>query len=108
MSQERLEQLRSMLADEPGDLFLRYAIALEHKRMGAMEEAVHDLEGILRDEPRHVASYYQLAVMLADLDRPQEAIEVCDAGSLQCIVTGDRKARVELLALRDQLSGDLP
>jgi predicted Zn-dependent protease len=108
MSQERLEQLRSMLADEPGDLFLRYAIALELKRMGAMEQSIMDLEGILRDEPGHVASYYQLAVMLADLGRTHEAIEACDAGSLQCIIKGDRKARMELLALREQLSEDLP
>ena len=29
MSAERLAQLRALLADEPGDAFLRYAIALE-------------------------------------------------------------------------------
>jgi tetratricopeptide (TPR) repeat protein len=107
MSRDRLEQLRAMLAEEPGDLFLRYAIALEHKRMGAMEQAVLQLEDILREEPGHLPSYYQLAVMLADLGRSQEAIEACNAGSLRCIVAGDRKARLELLALKDQISGDL-
>ncbi len=108
MSEERLGQLRSMLAEEPGDLFLRYAIALEHKRMGAMEQAIADLEAILHDDAKHIPSYYQLALLRADLGQITEAITVCDAGSLQCIVTGDRKARQELIALRDQLAEDLP
>lgn len=45
MSNERLDQLRAMLAEEPGDLFLRYAIALELKRAGSMELAIADLQG---------------------------------------------------------------
>ena len=56
MSAERLAQLRALLADEPGDAFLRYAIALELKRVGNMEEAVADLEALLRDHPAHVPS----------------------------------------------------
>jgi thioredoxin-like negative regulator of GroEL len=103
MSAERLQQLRSMLAEEPGDLFLRYAIALELKRAGDMEQAIADLESILQEDPKHIASYYQLATMLADLGRMSEAVEACEAGSMQCLVTGDRKARSELLALKEAL-----
>jgi len=106
MSADRLDQLRGMLADEPGDAFLRYAIALELKRKGEMETATTDLEHLLRDKPDHVASYYQLALMLADLGRVADAIHTCDAGMLQCIVTGDRKARAELQELRTSLEGD--
>ncbi|MBL7938624.1 MAG: tetratricopeptide repeat protein [Flavobacteriales bacterium] len=107
MSAERLEQLRGMLAEEPGDLFLRYAIALELKREGRMEQAVAELEAILADEPKHVASYYQLALLLAELGRSQEAIATCDAGAKQCLVTGDRKARQELLELMHALKEEL-
>jgi tetratricopeptide (TPR) repeat protein len=103
MSSERLQQLRSMLAEEPEYLFLRYAIALELKRAGNMEQAIADLETLLRDDPKHIPSYYQLASMLADLGRFAEAAVVCDAGSLQCLVTGDRKARTELMALKDAM-----
>ncbi len=100
---ERLQQLRAMLTDEPGDAFLRYAIALELKRQGFFAEAITDLEALLKDQPDHIASYYQLAVLLADLDRAKEAIDACDAGALQCMVSGDRKARAELLALKETL-----
>jgi predicted Zn-dependent protease len=106
MNTERIEQLRGMLAEEPGDLFLRYAIALELKRSGAMEQAVKDLEAILTNDPKHIASYYQLALMQADLGRTAEARATCEAGMLQCIVTGDRKARVELQELRNSLADE--
>ena len=103
MSSDRLSQLRAMLQDEPGDPFLRYAIALELNRGGAREQACKDLEALVREAPDHVPSYYQLASILVDLGRTSDAIEVCDAGSLQCIVSGDRKTRGELLALKETI-----
>ncbi len=108
MSADRLKQLREMLAEEPGDHFLRYAIALELKRAGDMEAAIRDLKALLHDEPKHVPSYYQLALMLADLGRTNDAIHTCEAGMLQCIVTGDRKARTELQELMHSLMPDMP
>lgn len=104
MSSERLEQLRAMLADEPGDKFLRYAIALELKRAGDTAQAIADLEALLQDDPKHIPSYYQLAVLHAEMSRLEEAREACKAGSLQCLVTGDTKARQELLALLSNLN----
>ncbi|MBS1940046.1 MAG: tetratricopeptide repeat protein, partial [Bacteroidetes bacterium] len=74
MPSERLAQLHAMLADEPGDRFLRYAIALEKKRNGNMEAATADLESLLREDPKYIACYYQLAVILADLGRTAEAV----------------------------------
>lgn len=103
MSAERLDQLRALLAEEPGDAFLRYAIALELKRRGDMEQAVADLEALLRDRPDHVPSYYQLALMLADLGRADDAVRACDAGVLQSLVAGDARARAELRALKESI-----
>ncbi len=106
MSTERLEQLRGMLADEPNDAFIRYAIALELKRAGRMEEGASQLEQLLKDDPKYIACYYQLALMLIDLGRAEEAMHVCEAGSLQCLTIGDRKARSELLELKNAIAGD--
>lgn len=108
MSEDRLQQLRNMLAEEPRDHFLRYAIALELKRAGNMEEAIKDLEALLHDEPKHIPSYYQLALMLADLGRTNDAVHTCEVGMLQCMVTGDRKARAELQELLLSLMPDMP
>lgn len=103
----RLDQLRALLADEPRDTFLRYAIALELKRLERHAEALADLEALVRDEPKHIATYYQLAVTLAEAGRTQDAIEACEAGALQCIVTGDRKTRAELISLKEALEEGL-
>lgn len=103
MSNERLQQLRDMLAEEPGDVFLRYAIALELRREGQVEQAIDDLHGLLRDVPAHLASYHQLALMLAEVDRLQDAMDTCEAGMLQCLVAGDRKAHAEMADLLEQL-----
>lgn len=96
-----------MLAEEPGDLFIRYAIALELRREGNMEQAIGDLHAILIEAPEHIASYYQLALMLADTGRIEQAVETCEAGAMRCLVTGDRKARAELLELKNTLTDDL-
>lgn len=95
-----------MLTEEPGDLFIRYAIALELKRAGDMEQAIFDLRSILTDEPMHIASYYQLALLLADTGHIPDAVETCEAGALRCLVSGDRKARAELLELKHTLTED--
>ena len=106
MTSHRLDQLRALLAEEPGDPFIRYAIALEHKRAGRMDTAASDLEALLKEDPKYIACYYQLALILVDLGRTAEAVHVCEAGSLQCITTGDRKARAELLELKNAISGE--
>lgn len=103
MSSNRLEQLRSMLADDPEDKFLRYAIALERRRAGDRAGAAEDLESLLGKDPTFIACYYQLAQVLAEMGRTQDAIQTCDAGALQCLVAGDRKTRTELLSLRGDL-----
>lgn len=107
MSTERLEQLRAMLAEEPGDEFIRYAIALELKRAGRMEEAIDAIKAILTTTPSYVPGYYQLALMQADMGLNKDAIATCEAGALQSLVTGDRKARAELVELKGSLLDEL-
>lgn len=106
MSMDRMWQLQAMLAEEPGDPFLRYAIALERRREGAMEAAAMDLEALLKDHPDHVPSYYQLAVIQVEQGRTAEAIEACEAGILRCSGTGDIKALREFKELRRSLQDE--
>ncbi|MBS1944607.1 MAG: tetratricopeptide repeat protein [Bacteroidetes bacterium] len=103
MPAERILELQAMLAEAPGDPFLRQAIAMEKKRSGELESAAAILENLLREDPKHLACYYQLALVLAGLGRTADAAETCRAGALQCLVTGDGKARAELFALKRAL-----
>jgi len=103
---DRLDQLRELLREDPSDRFLRYAIALELKRAGEMAAAANDLEALIHSDPKYIACYYQLALILAEMGRIDDAVHTCEAGSLQCLTTGDTKARAELLALKEALTGD--
>ncbi|MCB9163825.1 MAG: tetratricopeptide repeat protein [Flavobacteriales bacterium] len=99
MTTDRLAQLRAMFAEDPTDLFLRYAIALELKSAGSMKEAAADLTELLLDAPDHVPSYYQLALILADLGRLDEAMTTCERGAERAQAAGDRKALAEIKEL---------
>jgi hypothetical protein len=44
--------------------------------------------------------------MLADLGRTVDALKACQSGAMQCLVTGDRKARAELLELHAGLTDE--
>lgn len=107
MNSNRLAQLLEMLADEPSDVFLRYAIALEHKRLGRTEQAIEELVELVREVPAHIATYYQLALLLAEIGKTADALKTCEAGMLQCLVVGDRKARGELAELRNTLADEV-
>ena len=39
-------------------------------------------------------------MLLGEMSLTAEAIAVCEAGALRCIVSEDRKARAELLSLK--------
>ena len=69
-----------------------------------MEGAATELEELLHEDPAYIACYYQLALVLADLGRTADAADVCKAGALKCLVTGDAKARAELIALMSGLT----
>ncbi len=103
MPTDRFLQLQAMLAEEPGDKFLRYAIALEHKRSGHMEQAAEAMKALIDEDPKYIPPYYQLALLLGELGRVEEAVAACEAGSLQSLAMGDLKARGELLALKEEL-----
>jgi predicted Zn-dependent protease len=103
MSEQRFQQLQALLGEDPKDTFLRHAMAMELRRLGRPQEAIATMEELLLEVPDHVGGYYQLATMLAEEGRINDALETCNAGMLRCIVVGDRKAHRELGQLRDQL-----
>ncbi len=107
MSADRLEQLRALLAEEPEDAFLQYAMALELRRLGRGSDALIALAQLAKSQPEHIATYYQLASLLADMGRPADAITACEAGMLRCTMAGDRKTRAELDTLRETLADSL-
>lgn len=106
MSTQRLDQLRALLAEEPADVFLQYAISLELRRLGRTSEAIEILGRLAQSHPEHIATYYQLASLLAESGNQQDALAACDAGMLRCLILSDTKTRSELASLRASIADD--
>jgi thioredoxin-like negative regulator of GroEL len=69
----RREKIEAMLADEPGDVFLRYALALEREKEGDHERSLAGLGELTRESPPYVAAFFMAAQQLVRLGRVNEA-----------------------------------
>ncbi|HEY8505251.1 MAG TPA: tetratricopeptide repeat protein [Gemmataceae bacterium] len=91
----RMRQIEEMLAAEPGDAFLRYALAMEYVGAGDDETALLHLRGLIAREP-YVPAYLQAGQALIRLDRLGEAREVLREGIAQAARQGDAHAEGEM------------
>lgn len=62
----RREKIESMLVQEPSDVFLRYALAMEMEKAGEFEPALALHAQLVGEQPPHIASYFRSAQILAD------------------------------------------
>ena len=65
----RLEQLQQMLAQEPNDEFLQYAIAFEYFSANNFEKAIDCFTKILQANPDYLAAYYQTGKCYEELKK---------------------------------------
>ena len=61
VSSERMKSLQAMLQKEPNDLFLLYAIALEHKKAAEFADALRYLGEVLKRDALYCVAYQQAA-----------------------------------------------
>jgi predicted Zn-dependent protease len=59
VTSERMKSLQTMLQKEPDDLFLLYAIAMEHKKALELADALSYLERVMKKDPLYCVAYQQ-------------------------------------------------
>jgi len=69
----RREKIEAMLADDPGDTFLRYSLAMELDKEGAHEQSLSKFAELTRDNPPYVPAFFMAGQQLARLGRVDEA-----------------------------------
>jgi Tfp pilus assembly protein PilF len=58
---ERLKKLLQMLSEEPRDVFLNYAVALEYlKDPNTIDKAEYQFLNVIDQDKNYLAAYYQL------------------------------------------------
>jgi thioredoxin-like negative regulator of GroEL len=76
----RREKIEAMLADDPGNTFLRYSLAMELDKEGDHETSLAKFAELTRDSPPYVAAFFMAGQQLARLGRTDEARAVLSNG----------------------------
>jgi len=95
-AKSRREKIEAMLADEPEDQFLRYALAMELEKAGEHGGSLELLRGLMNEQPAHVPAFFMAGQHLAKQNRIAEAREVLRAGIEQARRQGDAHAAGEM------------
>jgi tetratricopeptide (TPR) repeat protein len=103
MALTRLEKLQGMLQDSPEDLFLNYALAMEHVSGGRKEDALAAFGKVLTIDANHSAAWFQQAQLLAGAGNFTEARESAARGVAAARVQGDPHAVEEISGFLESL-----
>jgi tetratricopeptide (TPR) repeat protein len=80
MTEGRLKQLQTLLAETPGDPFLAFAIAKEYYKSGNKEQALAEYEKLAAEHPQYAGTYYHLGKLYEELNWPDKAIHIYKQG----------------------------
>ena len=95
-SSDRLAKLQTMLDRQPGDTFVLYAIALEHKKAGDNDRAVAFLDKVIQFDPGYCYAYFQKGQALENTGDLPAAKQAYEAGIAAARAKGDAHALSEL------------
>lgn len=100
MNQNRIEELKLFLAEEPNDPFLRYTLALEYLKLERDDEALEILEKLLKETPDYLPTYYIIGNLYQKLQCNVEAIVTYEKG---IVIAQEQKNMRTMRELKDAL-----
>ncbi|MES2566401.1 MAG: tetratricopeptide repeat protein [Bacteroidota bacterium] len=92
----RKELIFDMLEKEPNDVFLNYALAMEHLSTGDYTDAEMQLKKVLNIKVDYLPCYYQLGQVNEKLNNVESAITFYKQGVELAQKQGNKKALGEL------------
>ena len=104
MATDRLEILKSMVAQKPTDTFARYGLAMEYRNTGDLESAMREFRELMAIAPDYSPAYFHGGQTLERMGRIEEAREVYTNGVEAARRGGNQHALGEMQAALDMLS----
>lgn len=101
---ERLAKLTKLLAADPADTFVLYALAQEHAKVGDHTQAVAFYDRLLAADPAYCYAYYHKALSQQAASDLAGARQTVLAGVQAAHRAGDGKALSELTSLQIELA----
>lgn len=99
----RKAQLLELLEEQPGDIFLIYALGMEALAENNYIEALQRFNEVIQIEPSHYPAYYRLSIIYQMLDLIDIARGFAEKGMLIAKQQNDLKAASEFQNLIDEL-----
>jgi predicted Zn-dependent protease len=96
MTSKRLEVLLKMTASAQADSFAWYALALEYKGLGRVDDALSTFDALRQKDTAYVPMYLMCGTMLIEANRRDEAKEWLAAGIGAARAKGDTHAAGEI------------
>ena len=100
---DRLALLNEILAENPGDAFARYGLALEYSKAGEIDRALEEFGKLLSAHPDYAAGYFMAAQTLSAASRTEEAKKMLADGIASARRTGNAHAQSEMEAMLAEL-----
>ena len=107
MQNDRIRRLQTMLENDPLDVFLQYALAMEFKNENDPESAINYLEAVRNQDPDYLGVYYQLGKLYEAKEQPALAIAVFEDGIKRAAALQDLHTLAELKNARVNLEMEL-
>jgi hypothetical protein len=101
----RRQHIEAMLAENPGDSFLRYALALELEKEHEHSESLRRLRELMTDPIPYVPAFFMAGQQLARLGDLNEARQVLRDGIEQARSQNDQHAAAEMSEFLVSLAG---
>ncbi len=105
-SEQRIETLKGLIAQDPNDSFSRYALALEYSGINEPATAIELLEELIKLDPKYLPAYHMLGQLLGKLNRTPDAKKIYRAGLDLATELNDEKTVKELREELEELEDE--
>ena len=103
----RISILESYLNEDPHDVFSRYALALEYKELGRIQDAYDHYIILKKQHPDYLPTYYMAGKTAEELQLFNEALGWYSEGGLMAIRSNNGQALNELNAAAQMLKDEM-
>jgi predicted Zn-dependent protease len=100
---DKIAMLKDILAQQPGDAFARYGLAMAYASEGDAVPALAEFDRLLMEHPDYTAGYFMAAQTLVKAARPAEAQSRLRQGIASAQRAGNQHALNEMQQLLDEL-----
>lgn len=111
IKRDRIKLVEEMLSNNNNDPFLNYAAALEYNKIGDVTKAISLLEGIVKNSPDYLGTYFQLGKLFDFEGETEKAIEIFKKGRKIATKQNNQKTLGELtealMLIDDEFDGSI-